>query len=78
MLFWLKNKRKTTKKNMKILSTESNDWLKSSYIVFNFFNVMGQNIYKQSQIWGPNILTCIDNYIWQFLMFTGVLFTTKG
>jgi len=54
--------------------------------IFNSFNVMGQNMHKHCQICGPhffnkvvfvcNILTCMDNYIWQFLMFTGVGFTT--
>jgi len=45
---------------------------------------MGRNVNKQSQVCGPDIFnkyiffciifTCMDNYIWQFLIFTGVGF----
>ena len=51
---------------------------------FNFFDAMGRNVNKQSQICGPDIFnkyicfcivfTCTNNYIWQFLKFTGVGF----
>ena len=50
---------------------------------FNCFDVMGRNVNKQSPICGPdifnkyifcNIFTCMNNYIWQFLIFTGVGF----
>ena len=53
---------------------------------FICFNVMGWNINKRSQICGRlfqqsryfcYILTCMDNYIWQFLIFTGVGFTAE-
>ena len=47
---------------------------------FNCFDVMGRNVNKQSQICGPdifnkyiffcNIFTRMNNYIWQFLIFT--------
>ena len=46
---------------------------------------MGRNVNKQSQICGPdifnkyifcNIFTCMNNYIWQFLIFTEVDFDT--
>ena len=48
-------------------------------IKVKLFNVMGRNINKQTQISGPDfsnkvffpaISTFIDNYIWQFCMFT--------
>jgi len=63
-------------------STESNEFSK----LFNCFDAMGRNVYKWSRICGPlifikfiffcNIFTCINNYIWQFLIFTtGVGFT---
>ena len=51
---------------------------------FNCFDAMGRNVNKQSQICGPdiftntyflhNIFTWMNNYIWQFLIFTGVGF----
>jgi len=37
---------------------------------------MGRNINKQSQIF-CNILTRMDNFIWRFLIFTGVGTTAK-
>jgi len=46
------------------------------------FDAMGRNVNKQSRIWGPqifnkfilfcNIFTCMDNFIWQFLILTGI------
>jgi len=51
---------------------------------FNFFDTMGRNVNKQSQICEPDIFnkyiffciifTCINTYMWQFLIFTGVCF----
>ena len=44
--------------------------------LFNCLNEMGPNVNKQSWICGLhnfffcNILTCMENYIWQFLIFT--------
>ena len=41
---------------------------------------MGRNVNKQIQVCGPDIFneymffTCMNNYIWQFLIFTGVGF----
>jgi len=51
--------------------------------LFNCFVAIDQNVNKQSRICGPhifniffcNIFTCINNYIWQILIFTGVCFT---
>jgi len=53
--------------------------------LFNCLDAMGLNVKKQSRICGPhifneficfcNICTCMINYIWQFLIFTGVGFT---
>jgi len=45
------------------------------------FNLMGQNINKKQKLWATpylqsrffcNIVTCMDTYIWQFPMLTGV------
>ena len=50
---------------------------------FNCFDAMSRNVNKQSQICRPdifnkyifcNIFTCINNYIGQLLIFTGVVF----
>jgi len=48
--------------------------------LFNCFNAMVQNVNKHSKICGPHMFmkfifsviffTCMDNYIWQFLIFT--------
>jgi len=46
MLFWLKNKRKTTKKHENPIHRVN--WL-IEVKLFNFFNVMGQNIYVQTK-----------------------------
>jgi len=47
--------------------------LLSSYL--NCFNAMGQNVKKHSRICDSfffcNILICMDNYVLQFLIFTG-------
>ena len=53
--------------------------------LFICFEAMGRNVNKHSRICGPhifnklnffcNIFTCMDNYIQQFLKFTGVGFT---
>jgi len=54
--------------------------------LFDCFDAaVGRNINKRSRICGPPIviklifsvilLTCMDNYIWQFLIYTGVGFT---
>jgi len=53
--------------------------------LFNCFNTMGQNVNKQSRIlWTTHfqqiyvfrcILTCMDNYIRQFVIFTEVDFS---
>jgi len=52
----------------------------------NCFDAMDRNVNKQSQICGPDIFNkfifsvisfaCMDNYIWQFLIYTGVDFAT--
>jgi len=45
---------------------------------FNCFDAMGRHVNKQSQIcnicFSCNILTCMNNYIYQFHIFTGVGF----
>ena len=52
--------------------------------LFNCFDAMGLNVNKQSRISGHtfsahsffcNIFKCTDNYIWQFLILMGVVFT---
>jgi len=55
--------------------------------LLNCINAMGRNINQHSQSWGPYIfnkvflfcyiLTCMDNYISQFLKLRGVEFTAK-
>jgi len=54
--------------------------------LFNHFNAMGRNASKQSRICVPHILnkfmfsviffTCVNNYIWQFVICTRLGFTT--
>jgi len=53
--------------------------------LFNGFDAMGRNVNKQRRIcithflqihFFCNIITFMDNYIWQFLIFTGVGFTS--
>jgi len=69
-------------------ATESTEHIHNDCIqAFNCFNVMHRNINKQNQIYGPhlfnkNIIVCTIytdryNYIWQFLIFTGVGFTAE-
>jgi len=49
--------------------------------IFNCFNVNGRNKARfagnffKKLVFVCNILTCMNNYIWQFFMFTGVGFT---
>ena len=60
-------------------STKSIDCNQAIWLI-----AMGQNVNKQSQICGPdifnkyicfcNIFTCTNNYIWKFLILTGVGF----
>jgi len=64
-------------------STESNDCYTVVKLI-NSFEAMVRNVNKQNRIWGQHIFnkfiffsntfTCMDNYIWQFLIFTGVGF----
>jgi len=54
--------------------------------LFNCFDALGRNVNKHSRICGPhhfnkfiffcNIFACMENYIWHFLVFTGVCFTS--
>ena len=53
--------------------------------LFNSFDTMGRNVTRQSRLCRPqffinsyfffNIFTCMDNFILQFLILTGVSFT---
>jgi len=99
-VFWTKNKNTTKKQTLKpfaeriiepgtshttvqcVTSRQLKIWIKVK--LFNYFNVMGRTINKQSQICGPHfqqsrlfctILICMDNYFWQFFIFIGVVFT---
>jgi len=65
-------------------TTDSTENLSIVVKLFNCFDAMGRNVNKQSRICGPhifnkcifcNILTCMNNHIWQFLILTGVGFT---
>ena len=68
------------------VTTSPQSQLRISIVVklFNCFDAMGRNVNKQNRMWATyfqqihffcNILTCMNNFIWQFLIFTGVGFT---
>jgi len=66
-------------------TTELTDSINCSQAIY-LLDAMGRNVNKQSQICAPDIFnkciffcnsfTCKNNYIWQFLIFTGVGFAS--